>query len=90
MIFVLNKCYGGWGLSEFACEKLGIEDDYSGGYTVEDVAALIKEHGSEKISGRSAQLEIVEIPDTMTDYKIDEYDGFEVITYVVDGKLHEA
>jgi hypothetical protein len=33
---------------------------------------------------------VVEIPDTATDWDINEYDGFERIIYVLDGKLHYA
>ena len=29
MTFVLNKCYGGFSLSAFAVEKLGVEDEYA-------------------------------------------------------------
>ena len=92
MVFVLNKCYGGFSLSDFACEKLGVEDDYLtlDELTTDALASLIHEYGSEKCSGHYAKLEVVEIPDDCTDFEIDEYDGFERITYVVDGKIYHA
>lgn len=92
MVFVLNKCYGGFSLSDFACEKLGVEDGYLtlDELTIDALASLIREYGSEKCSGRHAKLEVVEIPDNCTDFEIDEYDGFERITYVVNGKIYHA
>ena len=89
MTFVLNKCYGGFSLSDFAVEKLGVEDEYAflDDSQMDALASLIREFGSEKCSGRNANLQLVEIPDTCTDYGIDEYNGFEIMTYVVDGKL---
>lgn len=92
MTFVLNKCYGGFSLSAFAVEKLGVEDEYAflNELEMDALASLIREFGSEKCSGRNANLQVVEVPDTCTDYEIDEYDGFEIITYVVNGKLCHA
>lgn len=31
---------------------------------------------------------ILEMPDNITDFKISDYDGFETVYYVVDGKIH--
>lgn len=94
MTFVLNKCYGGFSLSDFAVEKLGLEDecDFDCGdeLMVDALASLIVEFGSEKCSGDCASLQVVEIPDDCTDYEVNEYDGFESITYVVGGKLYHA
>lgn len=92
MTFVLNKCYGGFSLSAFAVEKLGVEDEYAflNDSEMDALVSLIREFDSEKYSGRNANLQLVEIPDTCTDYGIDEYDGFEIMTYVVDGKLCHA
>lgn len=94
MVFVLNKCFGGFSVSDFAVERLGIADKYSfNNYDplqVDALASLIAEYGSEKCSGRSAKLKVVEIPDACTDYEINDYDGVETITYVVDGKLYHA
>lgn len=86
MKFVLNKCYGGFGLSDWAREKMGcsepLRDD-------PDLITLVINHGK-RVSGKCAALVVVEIPDNTTDYEIDEYDGFESITYVVDGKIHHT
>lgn len=88
---VVNCCYGGFGLSKFAVERLG-NDTYFFLEHREDkeLIALLKEYGTEKIGGTFAELQIVEIPDNSTDYYIDEYDGMETVIYVVDGKIHFA
>ena len=92
MLFVLNKCYGGFSLSDFACEKLGVEDKYAclDDLELDALIALIAEYGSEKCSGSYAKLKVVEVPDETTDYEINDYDGVETITYVVDGKIYHA
>ena len=54
------------------------------------LARLINEYGSEKCSGHSAKLKVIEIPDNATDWDIEDYDGIERIVYVVDGKLNYA
>ena len=91
MLVVLNKCFGGFSLSDRAAGVLGLDGGYS--YvdrTDPDLIALIQEHGSEWVSSIYANLRIVEIPDEVTDWEINEYDGLESITYVMDGKLYHA
>ena len=92
MIFILNKCYGGWSISDFAMEQLGLDSNYPDMDEVDEkkLAELINEYGSEKCSGHSAKLKIIEIPDNATDWDIEDYDGIERIVYVVDGKLNYA
>lgn len=92
MVFVLNKCYGGWRLSDWAMAQLGITNDYDAlsDEHIDKLIALIREHGSERCSGSCSKLKVVEIPDNCTDYEINDYDGIETITYVVDGKLYHA
>jgi hypothetical protein len=46
------------------------------------------EADAEAINGACAKLKVVEIPEEATDWELNEYDGLESITYVVDGKLH--
>ena len=92
MIFILNKCYGGWSISDFAMEQLGLDSNYPDMDEVDEkkLARLINEYGSEKCSGHSAKLKVIEIPDNATDWDIEDYDGIERIVYVVDGKLNYA
>ena len=86
MKFVLNQCYGGFGLSDWAEKKLGHSEPPRDD---PDFISLVGQY-PDKVSGDCAELRVVEIPDNTTDYEIDEYDGFESITYVVDGKIHHA
>jgi len=89
MKIVVNKCYGGYGLSNKALNILGIK--YEGDIERTDPRLVkVVEADAEKASGHYAKLKVVEIPDEATDYSVDEYDGFESVIYVVDGKLHWA
>lgn len=44
----------------------------------------------EGVSGESAKLVVVDIPDEATDYIVQEYDGMESVIYVVDGIIYFA
>jgi nitroreductase len=52
---------------------------------IDELVAFVESHPDE-----CGDLEVVEIPDTATDWEIDEYDGWESVVYVVNGKLHHA
>ena len=94
MKFVLNKCYGGFTISDWALLKLNIDPHHLDweNFPDRDDPDLIKlvEENAEKASGECAELKVVEIPDSATDYEFDDYDGIESITYVVDGKIYHA
>lgn len=86
MKIVLNKAYGGFETpKEFDdfCEKFNYtpdEDIYTDPVLIQMV-----------LRGCSNfDLRVVEIPDEATDWEVNEYDGFETITYVVNGKLGHA
>ena len=87
MKYVINTRYGGFSISE-EC-KLAIEanDFYEVARNNDRLIAFIEEFGSERASGRSAKLKIVELPDEATDWMLEDYDGAERIIAVVDGKL---
>lgn len=87
MKFVLNKCYGGFDLSEEAQEILD-QADYEIKRDDPDLLALIEEKGIQFVQGKYAKLKVVEVPESATDFTLDEYDGWERIIYVVDGKLN--
>ena len=86
MKIVLNRDYGGFGY--------GVADEYEDfvrGFSDEEdrarpeIIAFVESHPDE-----CGDLEVVEIPDTATDWEIAEYDGWESVIYVVDGKIHHA
>ena len=84
MKIVVNKAFGGYGYGlcdnewNFVYEH---EDDRANSVLVQFV---------ENYDGKCGDLQVVEIPDTATDWEVDEYDGFESVTYVVDGKIYHA
>ena len=92
MKIAINKCYGGFSLSEFACEKLGCSTyDYKWSSRIDEkLIDLIETYGTVRCSGKHAAIVIVEIPDETTDWEIGDYDGIEYVTYVIDGKIHHA
>jgi hypothetical protein len=84
MKVVLNKCYGGFGLSRDAYDHMGIEWDghgiYGSGYedrTDPKLVAAVEALGS-KANGSYANLAIVNIPDDI-EWFIDDYDGIETL-----------
>lgn len=86
MKYVINCCYGGFGLSEEARKALGINYDEGVDRSNPQLVAMVEEN-SKAVSGDYAYLTIVEIPDNATDWELLEYDGFEEIIAVVDGKI---
>jgi hypothetical protein len=77
MKIVINKCYGGFGLSEKALEYIGIENDYTINRDDPRLIECVEKLGLEANSGYS-ELKIVEIPDDV-EWIIQEYDGIEWI-----------
>lgn len=86
MKYVVNSCYGGFGLSEEAYKILGVSDEYEVDRSSPQLVAMV-EKNSKAISGKYANLTVVEIPNNATDWELQEYDGFEEIIAVVDGKI---
>ena len=91
MKFIINDCFGGFSLSDFAVDALGLDSPWS--QIERNDPALINlfnRYGSERIGRKHAELCMVEIPDEATDWMIQEYDGCESLIYVLDGKIHRA
>ena len=87
MKIVLNKCCGGFALSEEAMKELGLQIQYTSN-TDERLIKLIEEKGSEYVSYTFSKLEVFDLPEETTDYRVDECNGYETVYYVVDGKIH--
>ena len=95
MKIILNKCYGGFGVSKAVYDELGMEWDgygYLGNvdfdiksdnyyeYRVNPkLISVVEKLGAKKSSGDMAELKIVELPDDVKDWEIDEYDGIETV-----------
>lgn len=89
MKIVVNKCFGGFALSDSAVKALGLKGRYDNvDRTNPDLIALV-EADSEKASGFCSRLQVVTLPDNTTDWMIDEYDGAEQVLFVVDGKIYK-
>lgn len=83
MKIVINKCYGGFSLSDEALslynERTGANITYGGremDRSNPDLIAVIEQLGLAKSSGSLAELEIIDIPDDI-EWDIEEYDGIE-------------
>lgn len=85
MKIVINKAYGGF---TFPAEYLEPDDEW---VFVQDDLRLDSELIELVEKGCSnPDLAVVEIPDEATDWELEEYDGWESIIYVMDGKLHHV
>jgi len=76
MKIAINKCYGGFGLSDEACKMLKCDKyDYDDKRTDPELIRVVELLG-EKADGSCANIRVIEIPDGI-DYTIEEYDGME-------------
>lgn len=93
MKIALNKEYGAFMLNEeqesFICQHVNEDFIYEVDYKHELRTNKYLIEAIEKIpSDRSIQ--VVDIPDNVTDWMIEDYDGFETIYFVIDGKIKRA
>ena len=80
MKVVINKCYGGFGLSEVAITRYRNEtgldcNDYLIDRSDKVLVSIVEELGEDSWGG-FAELEVIEIPDDVK-FQIEEYDGNE-------------
>lgn len=89
---VLNRCYGSFDLSVEASHFVKHDADWYADEwtrTDPDLINCIKTLGNYAVDTAFSKLRIIEVPMDCTDWMITEYDGFERVIYVLDGKLHE-
>lgn len=86
MKIVLNKNYGGFSLPEGFLSAY----DFDNVAYIERTDERLVEWVENNLDGMKyySDLDVVEIPDEATDWEIDEYDGWESVIYVVNGKIH--
>jgi len=79
---VLNRCYGGFGLSAKAKRELGLSqcDQYRISREDPKLVEVIEKLGKASW-GTYAELEIVEIPEDV-EYEIFDYDGIETVVEI--------
>lgn len=89
MKLVVNRCYGGFSLSDEALSMLGFEYQYDAWDLDRNDPRLVEvvETLGQAADGRCARLAVVTLPENATDYHVDDYDGYESVIYVVGGKL---
>ena len=90
MKIVINRCFGGFSLSKAAADFLRLDSPYDEIERDNPLLVGLVEADTKIASGKFAHLKIVEIPDGITDWDIDNYDGMESIIYVLNGKIHYA
>jgi len=82
MKFVVNRCYGGFGLSVKArklLRKKGVDmDDYELDRTSNELIEVVEELGKEA-NGLCTKLAIIDVPENAINPYVEEYDGMETI-----------
>lgn len=86
MKIVLNKKYGGFSLPEEFCTQYNMKKYEDINRTDNRLINFIENRGGH-VEVSHGNLVVAEIPDESTDWEINEYDGYENITFVLDGKL---
>ena len=91
MKIVLNKRYGGFSIPDAYLESIG-EEWLSAEEARTDPRFIewLETHHNGVFAGRHSKLCVRELPEGITDWEVDEYDGFETATYVLNGKLGHA
>lgn len=77
MKIVINRCFGGFGLSEEAMKLLGIEYAWDIRRDDPKLVEVVEKLGN-AANGSCSELIVVEIPDDVK-YNISDYDGVETI-----------
>lgn len=91
MTIVLNTCYGGFHIPEAFAEAHGLDTYDDIDRTDAELIAFIKAEGDDgEYEEGCACLSLVELPENVTDWEISEYDGYESLIYVVDGKIYHG
>lgn len=77
---VVNRCFGGFGISKKACKHMGLDCNASHWDIKRDSSKLVAavEALGDDASAQLAELKIVEIPADV-EWEIDDYDGMESV-----------
>jgi len=86
MKLVINTSFGGFCLPDEFCELHGLERWDSVDRDQPELVSYVEARG--QVQTLYGELEVVEIPQEATDWEINEYDGQESISYVLNGKLY--
>lgn len=90
MKVIINDCYGGFGVKENIVLGLGYGkyDTYSGKLRTDERLISMLENG-ENVGDEYSNLVVATLPDGVSDWWVDEYDGLESLYYIIDGHREE-
>lgn len=88
MKLVVNTTFGGFCLPDEFCELHGLERWDSVLRDQPELVSYVEARGQVDTFG--GRLEVVEIPKEATDWELNQYDGLESVTYVLNGKLYHT
>ena len=84
MKMVINANYGGFGL-DVAEQYEDWVRNFEGDRTNAELVEFVETHPDE-----CGDLAVITIPEEATDWEMDEYDGWESVIYVLNGKIVHA
>ena len=84
MKMVINANYGGFGLDVAEQYEYWVRD-FEGDRTNAELVEFVETHPDE-----CGDLAVITIPEEATDWEMDEYDGWESVIYVLNGKIVHA
>lgn len=90
MKVLFNNCYGGFNFSKAFIEAHPEIKCGECSRTSPELIKMVEDFGLERASNNFSAMAIAFVPDKATDWWIDEYDGYEFVYYVLDGKRHRA
>lgn len=95
MKIVIYNSWGRFYLPDQFCVPHGLptdDNDFDENFdrTDERLIAFVEDENFQKSNPRDCEFYVVEIPDNATDWIIEDYDGLEWVTYVVDGKIYRV
>ena len=85
---VVNRSFGGFGLSDEALVRLGRSDAWNIDRDDPELVKCVEELGAKRASGEFSKLDIVTLSDEVTDWEISEYDGLEEVICVINGMIY--
>lgn len=90
MKVLFNNCYGGFCFSKAFLEAHPKIKDSEYARTDPELIKMVEDFGLERASANLSAMAIALVPDEATDWWIDEYDGYEAVYYILDGKRRGA
>lgn len=87
MKIIINTCYGGFGVSEEWAKDHNIKDRYNSDILRHNTDLINAIEAGGKVNAPFSRLKVIEIPADSTYYEVEDYDGYEWIACVINGKI---